>query len=221
MSNLTLSDRAYNLIKEKIISYDEGQYLSIREMASEIGMSYTPVREAFQRIEKEGLLKRIPNVGFFVPQIDIRHIEEIFQVRECLEVFVLDKVFDLITAEDLETLSDYVDNQVEHLRKGEIHQYVMVDKQFHMLPFRLYGNSHFIDLIENVREQHLICSVKIARNESTEAIKEHRELIEHMGNKDKERALSTLRTHIDNAKQRMKDGYISLRQWPANMVRLK
>ena len=94
VSHLSLSDKAYNLIKEKLISCDEGEYLSIREMSEQIGMSYTPVREAFQRLAKEGLLEQVPKLGFFVRRIDIRRISEIFQVRECLELFVLERVFD-------------------------------------------------------------------------------------------------------------------------------
>lgn len=210
VSHLSLSDKAYNLIKEKLISCDEGEYLSIREMSEQIGMSYTPVREAFQRLAKEGLLEQVPKLGFFVRRIDIRRISEIFQVRECLELFVLERVFDKLTPNDLETLSSYVDGQTEQLAKGDIRQYITLDEQFHLLPFQLYGNSYLTRLIQNVRQEYLICSIKIATCKSHEAIEEHRQMIAHMRSKDKAATLETLRSHIRNAEERMKAGYISL-----------
>jgi len=212
-----LSEKAYDIIRKKVISLNEGQYLSIRELANEIGMSYTPAREAFQRLEKEGLLERIPNVGYFVPQINIRQIEEIFQVRECLEVFVLGQVFDLLTLQDLNLLTEYTNSQEKFLKKKDIHQYIVLDQKFHFLPFEIYKNSYFIDLIKNARERHLLCSIKIARQRDV-AIREHREIIEYLRIRDKEHVLSTLEYHIQNAKQRMKDGYISLSQWPSHMA---
>ncbi len=211
----SLSEKAYNRVREKVIGLDGGQYLSIREFANEIGVSYTPAREAFQRLEKEGLLERIPNVGYFVPRINIRHIEEIFQVRECLELFVLDKVFTAMSSQDLDFLSECTSNQESCLKKKDIQQYIIWDQRFHMRPFEIYKNSYFLDLIKNVREKHLICSIKIARRESNIAINEHREIINYLKNGDRNHALSTLGLHIENAKQRMKTGFISLSQWPA------
>lgn len=147
-------------------------------------MSYTPVREAFQRLQREGLLELVPNVGFFVARMNIKDVVEIFQVRECLERFVLDKVFDLITDKEIGVLSDCVQQQALFLEAGDIGQYMNMDERFHLVFFELYGNQHFIRLIKNVREQYLICSIKIARNGSSEAITEHAQIIDHIKNRE-------------------------------------
>lgn len=210
MKGTALSEKAYSIIKERLNSFEKGKHLSVRQIAKQLGMSYTPVREAFHRLEREGFLERVPNVGFFVARMDINDIIEIFQVRECLERFVLEKVFDIITDDEIRVLSDCVRQQEVFLGKGDIKQYMKMDERFHFVFFELYGNRHFIRLIKNVREQYLICSDRIAKAGSAEAIMEHKQIIEHIKNRDKEKALSLMVAHIENAKQRMKEGYIRL-----------
>lgn len=210
MRALTLSDKAYSIVKDKIFNSEKGRYLSVREVAGEIGVSYTPVREAFQRLEREGLLQLVPNVGFFVPQMDIADIVEIFQVRECIERFVFERVFDQITEDDLLRMSGLIDQQEHALKNGQIREYVRLDEEIHMTFFTLYKNSHFINLIKNVREQYLICSFKIAKQGSIEAVDEHRQIVDHIRNRDREKAVELLVAHIESAKQRMRDGYISV-----------
>lgn len=210
MSTLTLSGKAYNYIKDKIFNSEKGRYLSVREMANEIGVSYTPVREAFQRLEREGLLQLVPKVGFFVPRMDIADIVEIFQVRECIERFVFERVFDQITETDLQKISDLIDRQEQCLKNGQISEYVRLDEEIHMTFFVRYKNSHFIQLIKNVREQYLICSIKIAKQGSIEAINEHRQIVAHTRSRNREKAVELLVAHIESAKQRMRDGYISV-----------
>jgi len=73
-TNGTLSEHAYVVLKEKLLTMEGGAYLSMRQFANEIGMSYTPVREAFLRLQNEGALKQIPNVGFLVATMDIKEI---------------------------------------------------------------------------------------------------------------------------------------------------
>jgi GntR family transcriptional regulator, rspAB operon transcriptional repressor len=209
MGSSALSDKAYNIVKEKITNFEKGKYLSARAYSNEIGMSYTPVREAFLRLQKEGFLKRIPNVGFFVVHLDIKDIMEIYQVRECLEKFVLDLVFDMISDDEIQEMAKYIEKQKIALKKGDIRMYVKSDEQFHFVYFKLCNNKHFIDLLKNVHEQFLICSNRIAKSNSAEGIDEHVQILEQIKAKNKEEANQLLTKHIENAKARMKEGFIS------------
>ncbi len=80
----SLSEKAYNLIKDRILTFEKGQYISMREMSSQLGISYTPVREAFLKLKSEGLLDLEPNVGYFVPKLDIKDLMQIYEARECI-----------------------------------------------------------------------------------------------------------------------------------------
>jgi GntR family transcriptional regulator, rspAB operon transcriptional repressor len=209
MNSDVLSEKAYQIIKERIITYEKDKYLSARAYSSEIGMSYTPVREAFLRLQKEGFLRRIPNVGFFVVHLDIRDIMEIFQVRECLEKFILESVFDMISEDEIQEMEKLIRKQKEALKKGDIKQYVKADGHFHYAYIKLSGNKYFIELLKNVRDQYMICSTRIAIASSNVGVDEHIQILEQIKANNKEKAIQLLMEHIENAKKRMKEGFIS------------
>jgi len=74
---------------------------------------------------------------------------QIFQVRECIEVFVLNRAFEMLTPENVANLYKYVELQSEYLSKGEMREYMRADEQFHMEFFKIYNNPHFTNLIKN------------------------------------------------------------------------
>ena len=99
-----LSNIAYEQLRAMITEMPAGQYLSARSYAKDLGMSYTPVREAFLLMQNEGVLRQVPNVGFFVASLDLADILQIFQVRECIEVYALEKVFYRLRPEHLQQM---------------------------------------------------------------------------------------------------------------------
>lgn len=209
MSKKMLSEVAYNALKEKMVNMPSGTYLSARQCANELGMSYTPVREAFLRLQREGSLRQVPNVGFFVESVDLSDLLQIFQVRECLELFVLDKVFDKLTMEHVSRMRELCIQQQSALEEGDSSRYMRLDTEVHEIPFALLGNKHLSSLYHNVREQYMICSVQVVRTMNVDALTEHSGYIDAIERKDKQTAISELRGHIDSAKQRMMDKYIN------------
>jgi len=206
----SLSESAYNLLKERIVNMSGGSYISARQFAQEIGMSYTPVREAFLRMQREGALKLVPNVGFFVESMDIIDLIQIFQVRECIEVFVLEKVFEHITKEHLERMKKLNDLQHDALEAGDIYKYMQLDEKMHEITFEIYGNKPLLKFYKLIREQYMICSSKVAKKLTNDAFLEHSEYYESILAGDKEKAINELRKHIYQAKERMTEGYINV-----------
>ena len=205
-----LSDVAYKSLKKRVLSTDSGSYISARQFAEEIGLSYTPVREAFLRLQKEGSLRLVPNVGFFVAKMDIAELVQIFQVRECIEAFVLDKVFDRITPDHIEQMKSLSAQQTDALTRGNISDYQQLDIKFHEILFNLYGNRHLLNFYRDIREQYMICSKEIANSYSHGAVTEHSQYFACLESGDKEQAISCLKKHIANAKERMTEGYITV-----------
>ncbi|HOT60378.1 MAG TPA: GntR family transcriptional regulator [Spirochaetales bacterium] len=210
IKDTTLSDKAYQALKEKIINLKSGTYLSARQFASEIGMSYTPVREAFLRLQREGAIKQVPNVGFFVETVDLADLYQTYEVRECIEPFVLKKAFNRFTPEHIATMRKLVEKQAKALSSGKIMEYIRLDIELHEIMFRIYNNKQLLELHRRIREQHMFCSNKIANTFNEEALNEHRLLIDTIEAGNLENALNILNAHIENAKQRMKEGYISV-----------
>ncbi len=85
----SLTDRAYQQIKEAILSnrLRPGDPLRVEHIIKRLSLSRTPLREAIQRLEKEGLVEIRPRMGSFVSHIELREIIEMYQVRAVLEGF--------------------------------------------------------------------------------------------------------------------------------------
>jgi DNA-binding GntR family transcriptional regulator len=179
-----LSDQAYVLLKRKIMSEGSGAYISARQFATEVGISYTPVREAFLRLQKEGALKLVPNVGFFVQSLDLPDLLQILEVREAIETFVWDKVFDHLGLDSLIQMKNLVKQQREAVISGDAFMYHQVDKSMHEIPFRIYGNLPLLRFYQNIREQYMICSKQVATARGEESIEEHEVIIRSLESKD-------------------------------------
>lgn len=206
----SLSDMAYTALKKKIITLGGGSYISARQFANEVGLSYTPVREAFLRMEREGTLKLIPNVGFFINTFDISELIQIYQARECTEIFVLDKAFDLIGKEHIAQMKK-INTQLEAaLSRGNIIEYQQLDIKLHEVIFQVYGNKHLLKFYRNIREQYMLCSVKVAKKLSNAAVLEHEGFIASIESGNKEKAISDLKKNISQARERMIEGYINV-----------
>jgi DNA-binding GntR family transcriptional regulator len=206
----SLSEVAYNALKKRVMTTGGGTYISARKFASEVGLSYTPVREAFLRMQKEGTLRLVPNVGFFVESLDISEVLQIFQARECTEAFVLDKVFNRITKEHIEQMKKICTQLADALARGNIHEYQLLDIKLHEVIFTIYGNKHLFKFYRNIREQYMVCSLKIAHDLSNAAVLEHSEYLESLESGNKEKAISDLKKHLLQARERMVEGYINV-----------
>lgn len=202
-----LRKQAYTQIKEIIINREPESHISLRKTAKKLGMSITPVREAFQSLEKEGLIKSIPNIGYFIPNYSRSDIIEIFQTRECLEMFVLEKTYNKLTDQDIKNLEQYLKEQEKYHEEGEIFKHYEMDEKFHMIFFDLYGNDYLKKLIEKVREQYSIIIIKsikqhIMIKNNAKVIKEHYKILNAIKKGDKDTAMENMLTHITKAKQR-------------------
>lgn len=207
MKTITRSEQAYLALKEKISKMDSGSHLSIRSFAAELGMSYTPAREAFLRLEREGALFQVPNVGFFIQKYDIVDLCHYYQVRECLEPFVLRNGFDQLCPEDFAEMQQDLEKSAAAIETGDYTGFIHCDIAFHEVIFKRYGNPHLSALYRSIREQNMYCS-KEGNTVSSYAVEDHQQLLEAIRNGEKERAVQLLTTHIEHAKSHVLSGFV-------------
>jgi DNA-binding GntR family transcriptional regulator len=103
-----------------------------------------------------------------------------------------------------------LEKQNKNLTPGKIMQYMRLDIELHEIMFRIYDNRPLLELYRSIREQHMFCSNKIAVAFHEDAVLEHKTLVDAIEEGDLPKALNILNSHIENAKQRMKEGYISV-----------
>ena len=209
-TQVSLSEQAYDTLKEKLLTLESGAYLSSRQFASELGMSYTPVREAFLRLQNEGALKQIPNVGFFVASMDINEILQLFQVRECIEPFVLQQVIARVTPSHIMLMRGYVEEQKQALETEDITKYMKIDIKIHEVLLDIYGNPHIKSTYHAIREKYMFCSNRIALSFYPDAMEEHMRLIDAIESGNTELSLDLLNKHIESAKKRILEGFIKV-----------
>jgi DNA-binding GntR family transcriptional regulator len=149
-----------------------------------------------------------PNIGFFVPRLDIKDLMQIFEARECIERFVFEGAFDKLTKEDIEMLKESVEKQKRFLHTEEIREYLKEDERFHLVFFNAFNNPYLTELVKSIRTKYLVCSKRI-RLGSEVASTEHSRMIELIEKGEKEKAAQLMSEHVIGAKLRMMEGYIS------------
>ena len=90
-SNLSLAEIAYRSLKSKIfeLSYMPGQKLSESELSESLGLSRTPLRQALQRLQHEGLLEAQPKVGWLIPPLNFDRLDALYDFRILIECFAI------------------------------------------------------------------------------------------------------------------------------------
>lgn len=94
MERKTLSQEAYEKIKQNLEDGVYQGYINGRQVARDLDIGFTPVREAFLQLQSEGLIRKEDNVGYFVKKVELEELIGIFQVRECIEMYVWNQAFD-------------------------------------------------------------------------------------------------------------------------------
>ena len=173
------------------------------ELADEMGVSRTPVREAIRKLELEGLVVMIPRRGTYVADISIKDITEIYEIRISLDVLAAGLAAERITDEELATLNGYLVEISKHVPGMNMDKIVELDSAFHDVLYHASRNERLSSIINNLREQ--LTGIRgrsmSAPGRMIETMDEHRALVEAIAARDVERAQRAARVHIENAEQ--------------------
>jgi len=108
-----LKEKVYSVMKARILNFElkPGEKFFETEISEDLGVSRTPIREALNRLEHEGLIKSLPNKGYSVSDLTATEIEELFEIREALEVLALRTAAKNASKEDWIRLEQTIQNQ--------------------------------------------------------------------------------------------------------------
>ena len=162
-----LSDIAYRYIIKKLMNAElaAGQKLSEQTIATECGVSRTPVREAVRRLTEEGLLYQIPSSGTYVALLDRRQIVDAYEVRMAIECFALDRAVKNLTRENRQKLRRFSDTMHTiamnlRLRRNPILDgkplvsFLTADLSFHLLLLKAAGNTLALKIVTSAYERN-------------------------------------------------------------------
>ena len=147
-----LSDRAYVSIREAILTLKirPGQLVAIGDLADQLGISRTPVRDALLRLEKEGLVSINPRRGAYATPISAEDVAEIFELRIVLEGYAARAAAPRLTAEDHAQLRDLLKASEAAFRSGDETRAADLGRQMHDVLVRAVHNRRLVAYLENL-----------------------------------------------------------------------
>ena len=128
----SISDQIYERLKKQILhgEIEPGERLMQNQVAESLKASRTPVREAFRRLEQDGLVERVPQGGVRVTPLDHETIQEVFGIRKVLEAYAIELACDRITAEEIASLKRLVSQSRELLSSHELGREMKIKRLF-------------------------------------------------------------------------------------------
>jgi len=195
-----LREQVYRKLKESILNVmlEPNQRLIEEKLAAEMGTSRTPVREAIQKLEKEGLIHKLPRGGFAVNVIADEDIEEVFGVRSVLEGYAGYLATLRATEEDLHAMESIVKRQEICLDNGETDEIIRLNTDFHDILYACAKSKKLIAIINDLRDFIFRYRILILRYEgmATIAIQDHKDMIALMKAKNARQVEKLVRKHI-------------------------
>ncbi|GAA2199942.1 GntR family transcriptional regulator [Sinomonas flava] len=170
-------------------------------MASELGISRTPVREALLLLSAENLVQLVPNRGALVPPLTPELISNILEVRTVLEAWaVREAVARGVEKETAAAMRECLDEQKRLINGGTFAEFIAADRDFHTRLIRAMHNPVLEQLYESVRARHVVIGVSALERSShrrEEVLAEHTTIVDALESGDVERAEKAVAHHLD------------------------
>jgi DNA-binding GntR family transcriptional regulator len=202
-----LMEKAYLQIKNMIFQQriGPGQKLIYRDLSERLSMSKTPIMFALGRLEYEGFVELVPNVGYFVKEIDVQEFEDLFDLREAMEVHAITLAIDRQTPEDLKNLIKKIEQHGEYMPPFYDRKKLVLDAEVHLQVALMSKNRVLVKQLHQVFE-HIYLRYRVERMHPTRlsiASEEHRQIDELIRKRNYVAAEKTIREHIRAAKEAM------------------
>lgn len=173
------------------------------ELADEMGVSRTPVREAIRKLEKEGLVTIEPRRGAYASDISVKDMVDTLEVREDLEGLAAALAAERMSEGQIEELRQINQGYSEAIKNSDTEKIIEYDELFHKHIVSCSGNKTLIQLSETVQELALrfryLYYDDFSRYENMPV--EHKQIIEAITSGDAERTRQTADNHVKKLKE--------------------
>lgn len=186
------------IITGKLKSGDRLMEIHIAEI---MGVSRTPVREAIQILEQEGLVVMKPRHGVYVQGISEKALTDVLEVRRALEGLSLSRASRRIKDEELDELLDVI-NELEKIvnkKVVDVEQVADLDVQFHNIILQSTQNDSLIDIMTDLSDTLYRYRLEYLKDSDNykELINEHKQIYDYLHERDEDNAVAAIQRHID------------------------
>lgn len=209
----SLSDEVVVRLRDAIVNAKiaPGERLREEILASSMGVSRGPVREAIQRLEREGLVIIHPNRGATVARLSREDLDEVYSLRRALERLAIREAIRKADSAHFTEMASIVDEMVVRSRVSITPQLAAdLDIRFHQAMLESSGHKRLIRCWLDLRPQiHLfLLSRTVANADFREhLVRSHTDILNSIRDRDEPRALATIDDHFKGAYVRVKDSY--------------
>ena len=182
-----------------------GQRLMEVQLAEQLGVSRTPVREAIRKLELEGLVVMLPRKGAYVVNMSLKDVVDVLEIRASLEGLAASLSAERITDEDIKKLESIVEEFENNVDESNVEALLKKDVEFHECIFKSTNNKRLHQLINSLWEQVYRFRVTyISDYDSTvNIVEEHKMILDAIKRGDSEMAKKYAMEHIQKAENFM------------------
>lgn len=208
-----LSNVAYIHIRTQLMNSElvPGQKISEPAMAKELGISRTPVREAIQRLQNEGVLQQVPSSGTYVAKSDRVPLIETYEIRLALETMAIRKMTERVKPRELSELkkcayqmksiiNDMQKKKINEIEGNFLTKFLSADLAFHLCIMKIAGNHMAMKLITDAHMRNRIfgylCHYRDLQH-AKQTLSAHSSIIEAIEDQDSDAAYKLLYDHIE------------------------
>jgi DNA-binding GntR family transcriptional regulator len=199
----TVTEAVADAIRERILDggYAEGWNLRQDALATELGVSRIPIREAFRQLEAEGLVTLHAHRGAVVSSLSLDEIGELFDLRALLEPDLLARAIPRMTEDDLAAAAKVLGSFEQSLAGPDVHAWGEMNSEFHLTLYRPSGRNRTLGLVQSLlgntdryTRLQLVLTSGIER-----ARAEHAQLLKLCRERNAQEAGDLLRRHVQSA----------------------
>jgi DNA-binding GntR family transcriptional regulator len=192
-------DRVYEAVKEMAVGYAvrPGERINEGRIATQLGVSRTPLREALNRLKMEGFLRFEPGRGFFCRELDPQEVFQLYELRKTIETAAVRLAVARADDREIAALADFLDATGPGSDGRSVGELTELDETFHSRLMVLSRNDEMLRVLDNVNAR--IRFVRwIDMGEGRSATQgEHRAVVAALARRDAEAAAAILERHID------------------------
>lgn len=196
--------RVYDEIKSLVVSYTfkPGERINEVELARRLGVSRTPLREALNRLNTEGLLTTLSGKGFFCRDLDEQEIFSLYELRKVIEVQGIKLAVERATQQEISALIAFLNETSPGSSALSTVELVELDETFHRRLLEMAGNIEMLRVLDNVNARiRFVRWVDIDTSDRRHEVPtEHHAIAAALAARDVELAQSLLEKHIDTRK---------------------
>ncbi|MFJ8540291.1 GntR family transcriptional regulator [Streptomyces sp. NPDC093591] len=204
LKSVSLREQAREALRTRIVlgQIEPGRVESVINVASELGVSVTPVREAVMDLANVGMVEIIRNRGFRVPELTDHDLEEIFRLRTMLEVPAMVELAERADRAPMAGFRQLAEQLTDAAREGDLVAFLDLDRQFHLGLLELLGNRRLVTMVGQLRDQARMQGLqKLAdQGELTQSGEEHIAIVDAIESGDGELTAELMRKHLTHSR---------------------